>query len=271
MNTLHRTSRRGGALLRAGVIAAASSLLGPAALAQSGNADQPSVTPYRPSVSTPAALSAPGWLEIEAGVQRSRGSGSERRDSVPYTFKLAFTPDWGVRFGGDAWVRQDDGSGQRISGSGDSSIVLKRRFAIDDASAFGLEAGATLTTGRNGIGSGKSDYSVNAIYSADIGAYHTDLNLASTRIGAVGPGVGRMQTLWAASLSRSIDDRWGLVGEFSGTRQHGEQATGQFLVACSYNLSKSLTLDAGLARSTRSQVHDKSFFTGLTILGPRLF
>jgi hypothetical protein len=27
----------------------------------------PSVTPYRPSVSTPAALSAPGWLELEVG------------------------------------------------------------------------------------------------------------------------------------------------------------------------------------------------------------
>jgi hypothetical protein len=271
MNNLQLNSPRRAANLAAAVIAAIAGLLAPTALAQSGNADQPSVTPYRPSVSTPAALSAPGWLEIEAGVLRSRGAGAERRDSVPYTLKLAFTPDWGLRFGGDAWVRQDDGSGQRLSGTGDSSIVLKRRFAIDETSAFGLEAGATLTTGRNGIGSGKSDYSLNAIYSADIGAYHTDLNLASTRIGAVGPGVGRMQTLWAASLSKSINERWGLVGEFSGTRQHGEQATGQFLVACSYNLSKSLTLDAGLARSIRSQVQDRSFFTGLTILGSRLF
>lgn len=271
MTNLQRNSRRGAANLGAAVIAAGAAFLAPAALAQSASADQPSVTPYRPSVSTPAALSAPGWLEIEAGVLRSRGAGTERRDSVPYTLKLAFTPDWGLRFGGDAWVRQDDGSGRRISGAGDSSIVLKRRFAIDDASAFGLEAGATLTTGRDGIGSGKSDYSLNAIYSADIGAYHTDLNLASTRIGAVGPGVGRMQTLWAASLSKSINDRWGVVGEFSGTRQHGEQATAQFLVACSYNLSKSLTLDAGLARSIRSQVQDRSFFTGLTVLGPRLF
>jgi hypothetical protein len=30
--------------------------------------DMPAVTPCRPSVSTPAALSAPGWLEVEAGV-----------------------------------------------------------------------------------------------------------------------------------------------------------------------------------------------------------
>lgn len=42
---------------------------------------------------------------------------------------------------GEAWVRQTDDAGQRASGAGDSSIVLKRRFAIDEASAFGLEGG----------------------------------------------------------------------------------------------------------------------------------
>ena len=242
-----------------------------AALAQTSPDDQPSVTPYRPSVSTPAALSAPGWLEIEAGVLRARGGGDTRRDSLPYTLKLAFTPDWGLRLGGDAWVRQSDETGQRISGGGDSSVVLKRRFGIDDASAFGLELGATLPTGRRGISSGKSDYSLNGIYSADIGAYHTDINLTSTRIGAVDPGTSRAQALWAASLSKSLSDRWGVVGEFSGTRQRGVDGTSQFLVAASYNVSKSLTLDAGFARSLRSGVPDRSFFTGLTLLGPHLF
>ena len=60
-----------------------------AAQAQTG--ELPSATPYRPSVSTPAALSAPGWLEIEAGGLRAGGGGA-RRDSLPFTFKLAFTP-----------------------------------------------------------------------------------------------------------------------------------------------------------------------------------
>lgn len=29
-------------------------------------ADEPSAAPYRPTVSTPANLSEPGWLELEA-------------------------------------------------------------------------------------------------------------------------------------------------------------------------------------------------------------
>ena len=165
-------------------------------LAQTPSDDSPSVTPYRPSVSTPAALSAPGWLEFEAGAQLSRGGGSERRDSLPVTLKLAFTPDWGLRIGGDAYVRQTDDSGQQIRGGGDGSIVIKRRFEINDASAFGLEA---------------------------------------------------------------------------GTRQNGTDHNSQLLFAASYNVSKSLVLDAGVARSLRSGVSDGSVFAGLTMLVGKLF
>ena len=241
------------------------------AQAQAPAESPPSVTPYRPSVSTPAALSAVGWLELEAGVLRATASGSERRDSLPYTLKLAFTPDWGFRIGGDAQVRQTDSAGQRTIGGGDSSIVLKRRFAVDDNSAFGLEAGATIPTARRGIGSGKSDYSVNAIYSADIGEYHTDLNFVSTRIGVVVTGVSRSQTLWAASLSKSLNETWGVVGEFSGTQQGGQDSTRQFLFATSFNVSKSLSLDAGASRSIRSGVPDRALFMGATLLVARLF
>jgi hypothetical protein len=238
--------------------------------AQDGD-EQPTVTPYRPSVSTPAALSAPGWIEVEAGVLQARGPAVARRDSLPYTVKLAFTPDWGVRIGGDAWVRQRDDDGQRVSGGGDTVIVLKRRFAVDEATAFGLEAGATVPTGKSGIGSGRSDYSINGIYSADLGDFHTDVNIVATRIGNVDPGAGRVQTLWAASLSKSLTERWGVVAEISGTRQRGVDGTGQVLAAASYNVSKSLTLDAGVAKSIRSGGPDSFVFAGFTWLAARLF
>ena len=240
------------------------------ALAQDSD-ERPSVTPYRPSVSTPAALSAPGWLEVEAGLLRANGPAVARRDSLPVTAKLAFTADWGVRIGSDSWVRQRDENGQRLSGGGDTSIVLKRRFAVDEATAFGLEAGATVATGKSGIGNGKSDYSVNGIYSADLGDFHTDINIVATRIGNVDPGAGRVQTLWAASLSRSLTERWGVVAEVSGTRRRGVDGTGQILAAASYNVSKSLTLDAGAARSIRSGGPDTFVFAGFTWLVGRLF
>ena len=235
--------------------------------------DTPSTTPYRPSVSTPAALSAPGWIEIEAGIEHDHEGGSGRRDSVPVTVKLAFTPDWGIRIGAESWVRQRDADAH-ASGFGDTSVILKRRFAIDEQQAFGLEGGVTVPTARQGLGSGsgKPDYAINAIYSADFaGSWHTDLNIVTTRLGQIDPGASRAQVLWAASLSRALDEQWGIVGEFSGTHQSGAAATDQFLLAASYNVSKRLTLDAGAARSLRSGPPTWSAFTGLTWLAARLF
>jgi hypothetical protein len=244
--------------------------LSTAAHAQDQSDEGPSVTPYRPSVSTPAALSAPGYLELEVGGQREY-EGNLRTDSAPYSLKLAFTPDWGMLVTGNAWLHQRDESGQSLSGFGDTALVLKRRFAVNDASAFGMEAGVTFPTARSGLGDGKADATVTGIYSADIGTFHTDMNLEWTHVGAAAPGVSHDQVLWAAALSRSFLERWGVVGEFSGTQQHGLASTSQFLLAASYNVSKTLVLDAGFAHSLRHGSSDRSIFAGLTVLGPRLF
>ena len=159
------------------------------------------------------------------------------------------------------------------SGFGDTSVVLKRRFGIDDDQAFGLEASVTAPTGKSGIGfgSGKPDYAVNAIYSADFGAWHTDVNLLAARLGQVDPGASRTLWLFAASLSRQLDDRWGVVGEFADTRQSGAEDSRQLLLAASYNLSKRMTLDAGAARSVRRGDSAWSAFAGFTWLAARLF
>ena len=235
--------------------------------------DEPSTTPYRPSVSTPAALSAPGWLEIEAGWQHDDAGGGVRRDAIPLTLKLAFSEDWGIRLGNEAWVKQRSDA-EKKSGFGDTAVVLKRRFGIDEDQAFGLEAGVVVPTGKSGIGfgSGQPDYSVNAIYSADFGdRWHTDLNVVAIRLGQADPGASRTQWLFAASLSRQLDDRWGVVGELSGTSQSGAEDSRQLLVAASYNVSKRLTLDAGAAKSLRRGDSTWSAFTGLTWLAARLF
>jgi hypothetical protein len=235
--------------------------------------DEPSAVPYRPSVSTPATLSAPGWIEVEGGLQHLRDEDS-RRDSVPVTLKLALTPDWGIRVGGDAWARVRDDTGGSVSGLGDLGVVLKRRFAVDDASAFGLEAGALFPTGRpgSGPGSGKTDYGLNAIYSADFaGSWHTDLNLMSNRIGQIDAGTGRAQWLGAASLSKSLDDQWSVVGELSGAHRQGVADSSQLLLAASYSVSKRLVIDAGAARSLRAGTPTWSAFTGFTWLAARVF
>lgn len=244
------------------------------ALGVESDDSSPSATPYRPSVSTPAMLSAPGWLEVEGGLLYQHASSKARRTSVPLTVKLAFTPDWGIRVGADAWVHQRDDSGARASGFGDTSVVVKRRFEINPESEFGLEGSATEPTSHHnvGSGSGKADYGALAIYSADFaGTWHTDINIGATRLGQVNPGSQRTQWLGAAALSNSFTHRWGVTGEWSGSYQGGSPNTSQFLMAASYSVSKRLVLDIGAARSLRSGAPVWSAFTGFTWLAARVF
>src|ERR1700739_1808871 len=148
------------------------------------------ITPYRPSVSTPAQLPFPGQLEFESGGQRMNDA--SRRGNLPYLFKLAFSNEWGLLVGGDAhvWLRGED---DRSEGVGDTNVTLKRAWIVDNATAFGMEFNVQLPTAKNPLGSGKADYDVNAIYSRDLGPVHMDANLNLTQLGLVDPGTARTQ------------------------------------------------------------------------------
>jgi hypothetical protein len=233
-----------------------------------------SVTPYRPTVSTPAALSAPGWLELEAGVQRYDVATRIWRDSIPYTLKLAFTDDWGIRVGGELLARIPDPAGGDVLGFGDTSLVLKRRFALNDASALGLEAGVEFPTAATGLhsGSGGTDFTLTGIYSVDFGTgLHADVNLGVTRLGTVPPAVSRDQLLWAIAVSHDLGAGWGLAGEVSGIDQGGVSASTQVLMAASYSARKSITWDFGVARSATAATSSWSVLAGGTFLLSQVF
>ena len=232
--------------------------------------------PYRPSVSTPAQLSAPGYLELEAGGLHAGGPGSgASRSSIPYTLKLAFTPDWGVRIGGDAWVRETEGSaagGRSHQGGGDTAFVLKRRFAVSDATAWGLELGEKFPTAGGSLGSGHADTTVNGIFSSDFApVWHTDVNLLETRVGVPSGESHPWQTGWAAAFSRSLNEAWGAVCELSGTHQKSAANTSQALFAASWNASPAAVFDFGYARGLTDASPHSQFFAGLTVRLAKVF
>jgi hypothetical protein len=224
-------------------------------------AEDDGVSPYRPSVSSPAQLPKPGQLEFELGGLSAR-TGEARRNSLPYQFKLAFNKEWGVLLGGDAYVWARDDTGGRERGVGDTNLVLKRAFEVDEATAFGLELGVKLPTAKDTIGSGKSDYVLNGIFSRDFGKLHMDTNLNFTRLGVIGADSSRVQTGWSTSFSLPVADKWGVTTELSGTRRGGAQNTAQLLAAGTFNASKTLVLDFGVARGLTGASQDWSFFAG---------
>jgi hypothetical protein len=222
------------------------------------------VTPYRPSVSSPAQLPAVGQLEYEAGFLSTK-AGAGRRDSMPVLFKLAFSEQWGLLVGGEAYVSARDGAGARARGLGDTNVVLKRAFLIDSETAFGFELGAKLPTAKDSIGSGKADYTLNTIFSKDLGKVHMDANANVTRLGAWEAGTGRNQTGLSASFSTPVSERWGATAELSGTHRASADNTAQLLLAAAYSPSKRMTIDFGVAHGLNAASPDWALFGGLVV------
>jgi hypothetical protein len=160
-------------------------------------------------------------------------------------------------------------AGAADTGVGDTSVVLKRRFAVDDATAWGLELGETFPTAKAGIGLGHAATTINGIFSSDFAtAWHTDINVNETRVGGA---PGAWQLGWAAAFSRTLTDAWGAVGELSGTHQAGTQDTAQFLAAASWNQSPAAVFDVGFARGLTDATPRWQVFAGVTVRLAKLF
>jgi len=237
---------------------------GSATIAQAQD-DSPAVVPYRPSVATPADLPAPGWPELEAGGAWVKGGDTARSFSSPMTFKLAWDESWAILIATDAydWQRAFDGS--TAHSGGDTTLTLKYRLPINENLALGAELGAKLPTARPPIGSGSTDWEINTIASFDYPGIHVDVNAAGTRLGAVDPGQGPWQGVWALAASHPLDERFGITGELSGTVQRGTSAQTQFLVALNYNVSRALVLDVAVAAGLSRTAPDWQLMAGMTV------
>ena len=232
-------------------------------------ADAPEVTPYRPTVSNPAALSAPGLLEFEAGVARAKDDSGSRLFSAPYLFKYAFSENFGVLLGGDAYLNQKDADGNRLTGVGDTAAQIKLRHELTDSVALGLETGVRFPTAKTGLGAEQSDYLANGILSIAVAGLNFDVNLGYTRLGSVDPGKGRGEFEWATAVSGKIVGPWGWAAELSGTGQRGTRGSTQALAALSYQAARTLVLDFGLSHDLNSYTDETTLFAGFAILFDR--
>jgi hypothetical protein len=228
--------------------------------------DEPTVTPYRPTVSNPADLSAPGWLELEAGASWLRDADATRTVSAPYLLKYAFDEDHGVLLGGTAWLDQMPRDGSSASGFGDTFIEWKQRFALREGMAFGIEAGVEVPTARANLGNGKPAYLINGIFSTDLGATHLDVNAGGTRFTRTQAPGAAWQNAWAVALSHPLGAQFGVAAEISGTAQRAVEHSHQALTALNYNLSRRCVLDAGVAYGLDRADHTRNVFFGGTFL-----
>jgi hypothetical protein len=150
-----------------------------------------------------------------------------------------------VVVGGEAYVSVRDAGAPRTSGIGDTTFTLKRAWLAGEGEAYGLELTARAPTAKAELGGGKADYEVNGIVSRDFGTLHMDANLNATRIGARGPGEGRVQTGLSA--------------------RGGAPSTAQVLVAAAYSPNPRLTFDFGVAHGLNPATPQWAWFTGVVL------
>ena len=221
--------------------------------------------PYRPSVGSPASLSAPGHFEVEAGFARE-AAGDARLYNTPMLLKYAFTDRVGVTFGISPWVRMTE-PGSSVSGNSDGTITLKLAQPVTEAFMVGGELTASVPVASNDLGSKRSDVTLNLIASNDFAGFHSDINVNATRLGdAQEPGVSTQITGWSAGISRPLTERLGAGVEVSGTRQRGIGSSNQWLLFLSYSLSKKLVIDVYAAREHAADSHTNKAGFGFTYL-----
>jgi hypothetical protein len=234
------------------------------------NDSDPAVTPYRPTISNPADLSAPGWFEGELGGLRALNQDHSRDGSVPWLLKYALDENYGLLLGGNGYVSQALPGVPTQESFGDTSLEWKQRLPISDHAAFGFEAGVLAPTAAHDLGVGRAQWIVNGIFSTDLGAAHLDVNVGEAHGGTQPANVSLWQTAWAAAISRPLAGDLGAAFELSGIYQQGTATQSQALFAMNYNWSSRLVLDCGTAYGLTHAAHDRSFFAGATFLIGRL-
>ena len=230
------------------------------------SAQEPAVTPYRPTVSNPADLPAPGFLESEFGALSGKGGGFRRRDSIPVLLKYGFTENAGLLFGGEGRVRLTGNDGERAEGGGDSVLLLKLRHPLTKKAALGLEAGYKFATAKKEIGSGKNDAIMNGIASIELNGWQIDANLGVTRLGLETTGESRHAYNLSLAAAHAIAQDWNAAAEVSGVSQKGVPVTSQYLMALAYSFSKTIVLDCGAAWGLSRAATDRQVFAGMSVL-----
>lgn len=217
--------------------------------------------PERPSVATHAGTVAPGWLEIEAGVERDRLGPGDASLATPALVKLGVAP----RIQLDVMLTTVRPSSTQSSGVGDATLAMKWRLleGAPFVGDFALQPAVTLPTGSatRGTGSGTTDASLLAISSHVLGPVALDVNLGYTRRSGGGPSADAM--VWALSTGTAVTRSWGVVAELFGYPGFGGPASVGFLAGPTWAVRPWIVLDAGFVAHLAGD-QPRALYGGLT-------
>jgi Putative MetA-pathway of phenol degradation len=210
---------------------------------QSGtNDDEPDfIVPARPTVSNPAEFQRPGVLELDTDSPFSQKEGGARQTGAGDT-----------QLGAQLVLRHEDARGPGVA----VAYYLKLPTASES----------------KGLGTGRFDHSVLALFSRKRGETTFDFNAVYLNAGRT-TDAGRASSAQAAlAASRDVTERFGLQGELSGMTRNDEQPGALFaLGVATYKLSRRMELDCGVRFGLTHEAPRIGAVAGLTVGVARLF
>jgi hypothetical protein len=208
--------------------------------------DPRAVQPERPSVATHAGTVAPGYLEIETGVEYDKLPDNSRGVGVPTVLKIGVAPRVQLSLFTPASSATD------VSlGIGDFAAGFKWRIIDGDGilQRFAILPAIKFSTGGE-RGTGTTDASLLLIDSRTIGSVSLDLNVGLTKRSGDGTTVPRSATLWTASSAFPVGGSFGWQLECFGLPGTGGPARNAPIVAIltgpTLGAWRSLAFDAGI-------------------------
>ncbi len=227
--------------------------------------DPRAVQPERPTVATHAHTVAPGYFELESGVEGDRVSKGTRTWFAPNVLKVGLTSHTQLNVSSAAFA---NGAGQS-SGIGDVSIGLKWRL-LDNSPILGdfaLLPAVKFANGSpsSGTGSGTRDLGLTAIASYDIRGVAMDLNATYTRVGSTTSTPVSSAALWTASFGFPVAGQLSWVAELFGFPTidgSGSPSSAAFLTGPTVLLSPAFNLDLGIITPIRGELRN-ALYAGL--------
>jgi hypothetical protein len=236
---------------------------------QSVATDPRAVQPERPTVATHAYTVAPGYVEIETGVQDMQPR-SESQFVLPAVVKLGIVPRLQLELQGGYVRNTTQGPPSVIDAGGtDMAIALKQRVldAAPVVGDFSVQGSIKFATGAHGVSTGTTDVSLLLISSRPIGVAELDLNAGYTRRSGNGTIAPVNATLLAASFGTPIHGPVGAVAElFSYPGTSGSSGTPPevgFLTGPTLQVRPWLVLDAGVILNVQ-HMGANAAYAGLT-------
>jgi len=217
--------------------------------AQTPSANPHDAQPERPTVATHAGTVAPGWLEVESGIEVDRFSDHSHGVSFPTVSKFGVAPR--VQLSVQTPVLNPPS--EDITGFGDLTIGMKWRI-VDGAPVvgdFAILPSIKTPTGSetSGTGTGTTDFSLLLISSHQFGPVDMDINGGYTRRSGDGSTAPRNAEVWTAAFGWAVHGRFGWDAEIYGYPGTAGPAGSPPIVAIlsgpTFALRKFLVVDAG--------------------------